>query len=205
MQSRVPALVPKLLLVLIARRSKRAPAVPLDQQEVAQQASSPLRSWLVKTSSQASSVARVLIWGVSLLVIVVSLLNSHSRSSPGEFASRVQSSSFETSMNLDAISDPDGSIQQMDAADRRHDQAATVTLGDAPDFLTETEVAPAVSPSTASSNQEPACAAEGDLDCNCADFLNQVEAQRFFERFLPADPHSLDVDGDGVACEWITD
>jgi len=56
----------------------------------------------------------------------------------------------------------------------------------------------------APSNQEPACVAEGDLDCNCADFLDQAEAQRFFERFLPTDPHSLDVDGDGVACEWIT-
>ncbi len=55
-----------------------------------------------------------------------------------------------------------------------------------------------------SSNQEPACAAEGDLERNCAEFLNQAEAPRFFATFLPADPPSLDVDGDGVACERIT-
>lgn len=42
----------------------------------------------------------------------------------------------------------------------------------------------------------PAGAAGGDLDC--ADFATQEEAQ---ENLLPGDPHRLDGDGDGVACE----
>jgi hypothetical protein len=31
----------------------------------------------------------------------------------------------------------------------------------------------------------------------------QPEAQRFFERHQPGDPHRLDGDGDGVACESL--
>jgi excalibur calcium-binding domain-containing protein len=42
----------------------------------------------------------------------------------------------------------------------------------------------------------PSGAAAGDLDC--ADFATQEEAQ---ENLLPGDPHGLDGDGDGVACE----
>lgn len=44
----------------------------------------------------------------------------------------------------------------------------------------------------------PAGAAAGDLDC--ADFATQEEAQ---ENLLPGDPHGLDGDGDGVACEEL--
>lgn len=42
----------------------------------------------------------------------------------------------------------------------------------------------------------PASASAADLDC--ADFSNQAEAQ---EHLLPGDPHGLDGDNDGVACE----
>jgi len=40
-------------------------------------------------------------------------------------------------------------------------------------------------------------------DRDCSDFDTQLEAQRFFERHQPGDPHSLDGDGDGEACESL--
>lgn len=40
-------------------------------------------------------------------------------------------------------------------------------------------------------------------DRDCSDFDTQAEAQRFFERHQPGDPHGLDGDGDGVACESL--
>ena len=46
----------------------------------------------------------------------------------------------------------------------------------------------------------PPCALNGG-DCQCADFASRAEAQAFYERFLPADPHALDGDHDGRACE----
>ncbi len=46
----------------------------------------------------------------------------------------------------------------------------------------------------------PLCAQAGG-DCDCADFANHAEAQRFYETFLPGDPHRLDGDNDGRACE----
>lgn len=38
-------------------------------------------------------------------------------------------------------------------------------------------------------------------DRDCGDFEIQPEAQRFFERHQPGDPHNLDGDGNGEACE----
>lgn len=47
---------------------------------------------------------------------------------------------------------------------------------------------------------EPASAADRD----CGDFSNQAEAQRFYERHTPGDPHRLDGnDNDGVVCESL--
>lgn len=41
-------------------------------------------------------------------------------------------------------------------------------------------------------------------DRDCSDFANQAQAQRFFEAHHPGrDPHSLDGDGDGKACEEL--
>lgn len=40
-------------------------------------------------------------------------------------------------------------------------------------------------------------------DQNCSDFDTQREAQAFFERHQPGDPHRLDGDNDGVACESL--
>ncbi|WP_251980332.1 thermonuclease family protein [Salinibacter ruber] len=40
-------------------------------------------------------------------------------------------------------------------------------------------------------------------DRDCDDFDTQPQAQAFFERHQPGDPHGLDGDGDGVACESL--
>lgn len=41
----------------------------------------------------------------------------------------------------------------------------------------------------------------GDKDCG--DFSTHAEAQAFFEAQGPGDPHRLDRDGDGLACETL--
>ena len=43
----------------------------------------------------------------------------------------------------------------------------------------------------------------GGRDMDCADFSSWRQAQDFYERFLPNDPHGLDRDRDGVACESL--
>ncbi len=41
-------------------------------------------------------------------------------------------------------------------------------------------------------------------DRDCSDFRTQAQAQRFFERHNPSrDPHRLDADHDGIACESL--
>ena len=40
-------------------------------------------------------------------------------------------------------------------------------------------------------------------DRDCSDFSSQAAAQRFFDRHGPGDPHRLDGDGDGEACESL--
>jgi len=40
-------------------------------------------------------------------------------------------------------------------------------------------------------------------DKDCSDFDTQADAQRFFEKHQPGDPHNLDGNGDGVACEGL--
>jgi len=39
------------------------------------------------------------------------------------------------------------------------------------------------------------------IDRDCADFATQSEAQAFFRSEGAGDPHRLDADGDGRACE----
>lgn len=43
--------------------------------------------------------------------------------------------------------------------------------------------------------------AQGDMDCG--DFRSWSEAQDFYERNGPGDPHRLDADNDGIACESL--
>jgi endonuclease YncB( thermonuclease family) len=40
-------------------------------------------------------------------------------------------------------------------------------------------------------------------DKDCSDFSSHSAAQSFYERHRPGDPHNLDGDGDGVACEGL--
>ena len=40
-------------------------------------------------------------------------------------------------------------------------------------------------------------------DRDCSDFRSWEEAQAFYEQSGPGDPHSLDADHDGIACESL--
>ena len=41
-------------------------------------------------------------------------------------------------------------------------------------------------------------------DRDCSDFSTQAQAQRFFKKHHPKrDPHGLDADNDGLACESL--
>ncbi len=40
-------------------------------------------------------------------------------------------------------------------------------------------------------------------DMDCSDFTSWREAQDFYERSGPGDPHGLDRDRDGIACESL--
>jgi hypothetical protein len=59
-------------------------------------------------------------------------------------------------------------------------------------------------PARPAAGQLPACA-RGGGDCDCRHFASQREAQAFFRRMggPERDPHSLDADGDGIACESL--
>ena len=43
----------------------------------------------------------------------------------------------------------------------------------------------------------------GEADKDCSNFSTHAEAQTFFESQGPGDPHGLDRDGDGLACETL--
>jgi hypothetical protein len=59
----------------------------------------------------------------------------------------------------------------------------------------------ATAASDTSTNTLPACVQK---DCNCSDFAHQKEAQAVLEAF-PNDPHGLDRNKDGMACESLPD
>jgi hypothetical protein len=61
----------------------------------------------------------------------------------------------------------------------------------------------AVGGSSAVHAELPPCATTGDLDCDCEDFDCLEEAQTFYNMVSPGDPHELDADGDGIACESL--
>jgi hypothetical protein len=70
--------------------------------------------------------------------------------------------------------------------------AASPTPGEEP--VTEATATPEVSPGSL-----PTCV---QSDCNCSDFTTQKEAQAVLDAF-PEDPHGLDRNNDGVACESL--
>ncbi|MEK7499939.1 MAG: excalibur calcium-binding domain-containing protein [Patescibacteria group bacterium] len=43
----------------------------------------------------------------------------------------------------------------------------------------------------------------GGADKDCGDFSTHAEAQAFFDSAGPGDPHGLDRDEDGLACETL--
>jgi Excalibur calcium-binding domain len=59
-------------------------------------------------------------------------------------------------------------------------------------------IPPTLAPEKQSNQSEPVYS---DEDKDCSDFATHSEAQAFFEAAGAGDPHRLDRDGDGVACE----
>jgi hypothetical protein len=49
----------------------------------------------------------------------------------------------------------------------------------------------------------PSSSGGAGADRDCGDFTSWREAQDFFERSGPGDPHGLDADADGIACESL--
>ena len=52
-------------------------------------------------------------------------------------------------------------------------------------------------------SQGEAASRPGGGDRDCSDFSTRAEAQQFFEAAGAGDPHRLDGDGDGQACESL--
>ena len=76
------------------------------------------------------------------------------------------------------------------------DGSYTVATAEAPP---EEDAPPTPFPETGSSPRYDPQGADRD----CGDFLSQAEAQTFFNAAGAGDPHRLDGDGDGVACESL--
>lgn len=55
----------------------------------------------------------------------------------------------------------------------------------------------------AGSSSLPTIGNASRIDRDCSDFASWRQAQRFFERNGRHDPHRLDRDGDGIACEFL--
>lgn len=70
----------------------------------------------------------------------------------------------------------------------------------APKSAKKAESSAKASPNTSTDNL-PACVQK---DCNCSDFSTQKQAQAVLDAF-PNDPHGLDRNKDGVACESLPD
>jgi hypothetical protein len=165
----------------------------------------------LKLLSRAEPVARGSIWTVSILVIAVYAVTFFSRPGPSEVAPEVHSFSFNSwPMGTEQTTTGESQIETWiveKAAPPPGAIADPEAAGTTPSSRTQLE--PSLnhtgtpSPVPPPPSPVPACAREGDLDCNCADFATQVKAQAFSEEFLPEDPHSLDVDKDGVVCEWM--
>jgi hypothetical protein len=165
----------------------------------------------LKLLSRAEPIARGSIWAVSILVIAVYAVTVFSQPGPSEVAPDVRSfssDSLPTGRAGAAADVPQIDTQLEQGYPPYANMAAKVAEAlTTPTITTEGELAPTPdsesSPVATPTSPLRSCASEGDLDCNCADFATQEEAQAFFEEFLPADPHSLDVDKDGIACEWM--
>ncbi len=92
------------------------------------------------------------------------------------------------------------------AATTRSPQASTPTkspivqgVAKAAPTATKTPKISTTATPEASTENLPDCVKK---DCNCSDFSNQKEAQAVLDAF-PKDPHGLDRNKDGVACESL--
>lgn len=72
------------------------------------------------------------------------------------------------------------------------------TVATAPQSTKKAEMSAAASPDT-STKKLPDCVQK---DCNCSDFKTQAQAQAVLDAF-PNDPHKLDKNKDGRACESL--
>ncbi|MHA6347491.1 excalibur calcium-binding domain-containing protein [Roseivivax sp. CAU 1761] len=62
---------------------------------------------------------------------------------------------------------------------------------------------PLISAFAAAVSLAPSVVAAQSGDRDCSDFRTWEEAQAFFEAAGPGDPHRLDRDNDGIACESL--
>ena len=87
----------------------------------------------------------------------------------------------------------------------RTDESGTVVVTATADGQYSVDAQPSAAPGfvpAAEPSSSPAFDPSGE-DKDCGDFGSQAEAQAFFEAAGPGDPHRLDGEGDGVACEAL--
>ena len=96
---------------------------------------------------------------------------------------------------------PDVKYQEMFTDAERQAREEATGLWGTPPTVEPTATQAAASQPTQPQGQ-PAPDTSGP-DRDCADFSTQAEAQAFFNATGPGDPHKLDSDGDGVACESL--
>ncbi len=154
--------------------------------------------------SRVDRVAWGGVWALSVLVIAAYLLTSFSQAGPRQFTPAVGSLSLDTPEA--GTADLGGELREMAGRTEARPQVAEAArdpAAGAPAAAPTPTPAPSPSPTPSPTPELPACALQGDRDCNCADFATQAEAQTFYERFPPGDPHRMDIDLDGIACEKL--
>lgn len=88
-------------------------------------------------------------------------------------------------------------VKFSDQFEEAENEARTNDLG----LWANCKESPTPSAITTGSNKSILKSIEGDRDCR--DFKTHAEAQAFFESQGPGDPHKLDSNGDGQACESL--
>ncbi len=94
-------------------------------------------------------------------------------------------------VNCGAVPDPEPVASASASAYASASESASASASTSASAMAEETSAPPESP--------PATDSFEDLDCS--DFSSQAEAQATLEND-PSDPHGLDADSDGIACEW---
>lgn len=158
---------------------------------------SPLRmaGRSLRLLARADRTVWLSVWVVPVLLIVLYLLSSISGADTNETRPEVRSPSY------------DALVTERAGVTVEEFGIASPTTGIAPSAGPLPSPTPSPAPELSlvppPAPEPPPCAREGDGDCNCSDFATQAEAQAFYERYLPGDPHQLDIDHDGIACEKL--